>query len=152
MIGNGPLKSEAEQFVATHGLSDNVTLLPGTPDVRSHLRRARIFALSSLFEGSPNVMIEAMATGLPVVGTRVDGIPELVTDGLSGILVDPENAPELAKAFVTLLSDETLCSRMGMEARQKVLADHSLVQMVRATERVFLESLAPLGIAAPPPG
>jgi glycosyltransferase involved in cell wall biosynthesis len=149
MIGNGPLKAEAEQFVATHRLDRHVTLLPGTRDVRSHLRRSRIFALASLFEGSPNVMIEAMATGLPVVGTRVDGIPELVTNGLSGLLVDPEHPSALAEALVTLLRDETLCSRMGTEARQKVLADHSLIQMVRATERVFLETLEPLGMTSP---
>jgi glycosyltransferase involved in cell wall biosynthesis len=141
MIGNGPLKAEAEHFIAAQGLTSHVTLLPGTPDVRSHLRQARVFALASLFEGSPNVMIEAMATGLPVVGTRVDGIPELVTHGRSGLLVEPQDPAALAEALVTLLSDETKCRTMGVQARQKVLTDHSLTHMVRATERVFLECL-----------
>jgi glycosyltransferase involved in cell wall biosynthesis len=141
MIGNGPLKHSVETFIATSGLASNVTLLPGTRDVRSHLRRARIFALASLFEGSPNVMIEAMSTGLPIVATKVDGIPELVTHGLSGLLVEPENPPALAEALITLLLDEQKCSEMGVEARQKVLADHCLKEMVRATEKVFVECL-----------
>ncbi len=141
MVGNGPLKPEVEDFIRSRSLASSVTLLPGTPDVRLHLRRARVFALASLFEGSPNVMIEAMATGLPIVATRVDGIPELVTHGLSGLLVEPENPPALAEALTSVILDEAKCREMGIKAREKVLADHSLTKMVRETEKVFLECL-----------
>ncbi len=149
MVGNGPLKVEVEDFIRSRSLASNVTLLPGTPDVRSHLRRARVFALASLFEGSPNVMIEAMASGLPIVATRVDGIPELVTHGLSGLLVEPENPPALAEALTSLMLNEKRCREMGIQARQKVLADHSLTEMVRETEKVFLECLDHRGAPVP---
>jgi len=152
MIGNGPLKPDVEHFISSHGLTSCVSLLPGTPDVRSHLRRARIFALASLFEGSPNVMIEAMATGLPIVATKVDGIPELLTHGLSGLLVEPENPSALAEAFTALLPDEAKCREMGIQARKKVLTDHSLERMVRDTENVFLECLESSGSQKMIPG
>jgi glycosyltransferase involved in cell wall biosynthesis len=96
--------------------------------------------MSSGFEGSPNVIIEAMATGLPIVATRVDGIPELVEEGKSGFLVEPKNPRALADALIAALTDESKTQAMGRAGRDFILEAYSLDKMVRRTERVILEA------------
>ncbi len=75
-----------------------------------------IFVLPSYQEGLPNVVLEAMACRKPVIATRVGGIPEVVSDGVTGILVEPRNVFQLTEAMQTLLRDEDLCSRLGVAA------------------------------------
>jgi glycosyltransferase involved in cell wall biosynthesis/dienelactone hydrolase len=130
IIGDGPQSLPA---------APNVTLVPATADVRSQLQRAWVFALSSASEASPNVILEAMATGLPVVATRVGGIPELVADGETGWLVPPRDPASLSAALTALLRDEPLRRRLGEAGRRRVLAEFSVARMAQATERVLLE-------------
>ena len=84
IVGNGRLKKEVTAFIEKNSLESRIRLLAGTPDVRPLLKRAWVFTLASVSEASPNVILEAMAAGLPVAATRVGGIPELVSDGLTG--------------------------------------------------------------------
>jgi glycosyltransferase involved in cell wall biosynthesis len=81
-----------------------------------------------------------MAAGLPVVGTSVGGIPELVDHGKTGLLIEPGNPVRFAEALVSLLKDEPRRTAMGRMARETALQRHSIEAMVRATERVFLEA------------
>ncbi len=141
MVGNGPLREDVEGFLAENGLRSKVELVPGTSDVRPYLKSAWVFALASRQEASANVVIEAMAAGLPVVATRVGGIPEIVKDGETGVLVEPGNPEQFAEALTGLLLDEPRRREMGRKAREWALANHSLDEMTRRTELVLLEAL-----------
>jgi glycosyltransferase involved in cell wall biosynthesis len=141
IMGNGPLKDEAERFIRACKMESRISLLPGVSDVRPHLRRATIFALASVREASPNVILEAMACGRPVVATRVGGIPELLLDGETGTVVEPGNPEAFAEALVDLLTNESKRQRMGLKARERILEEFTLEKMVRRTEEVILEAV-----------
>lgn len=141
MVGEGPLKPQVERYVSETGIGDRVKILPGTTDVRPFLRSAWCFVLSSLSEGLPNVVLEAMSAGLPVVATRVGGVPEIVGEGETGFLVKPGDFRSLAASLIKILEDEGRARVMGVAARQRAVRDHSLTGMVRKTERVFLDAV-----------
>lgn len=141
MVGNGPLKEDVRRFVQEHGFASRLRLVSGTDDIRPYLRSAWVFALASRQEASANVVIEAMAAGLPVVATRVGGIPEVVQHGETGILVEPGNAGRFGDALTELLLDEPKRREMGRKAREWALANHSLEEMTRRTENVLLEAV-----------
>ena len=141
MVGNGHLRPQIDDFVRSNELESSVTVLNGTEDIRSHFREAWGFVLPSLFEGSPNVVLEAMACGLPIVSTRVDGVPELVTDGETGFLVEPKDPDSLAQAMIKLLSNDETCREMGKKARETVMREFSMEKMTRRTERIFLDAM-----------
>ena len=90
------------------------------------LTRADALVLPSFAEGVPVVLMEAMAAGLPVIATRIAGIPELVQDGVSGLLVPPGNAPALAKAILDALADPAKKTAMGQAGRAKVTRDFNI--------------------------
>ncbi len=142
IIGDGYLRPEVKEFIRCHGLESKIDLVSGTNDVISHLRRAWVFAMASISESSPNVVIEAMAVGLPVVATMVGGIPELVDQGETGLLVEPGNPGEIARALTGLLRNESERKSMAVKAREKVIAHHSIVKMVKDTESVLMDAVA----------
>lgn len=138
LVGNGPLKADIAatitQIISPPG---RVRFLPARPDLRPLLEQASMLVLSSRQEAFPNVILEAMAMGLPVVATRVGGVPELVTPGETGWLVPPGNVPALAAAMSQLLEDQATRREMGKAARQRAKQDFSLATMVRRHEEVF---------------
>jgi glycosyltransferase involved in cell wall biosynthesis len=140
MVGNGPLRKRLEAEIENLFLQSRVRILPGTEDIRSHFQRAWALVLPSRREASPNVILEAMATGLPVVSTPVGGIPELVAHGQTGILVEPRNTRALTQALNSLLSNESRRSAMGAKGREIAMARYSLEKMVLETEQVLLET------------
>lgn len=105
IIGDGPERAGLEAFSRSHGLSGSVRFLGAMPQetIPGWMSAATLFCLSSLNEGTPNVVIEALASGRPVVATRVGGLPELVTEGESGLLVEPRNSGRLADALAAAL-------------------------------------------------
>ncbi len=141
MVANGSLEPQVREFIARHSLAD-VTLLPGRPDNRDLLSKAWVFALSSIREGSPNVILEAMSAGVPIAATRVGGIPELVQDGHTGLLTEPANPRALADALLHLLENDDLRLRMGEEARRHVLGAHSLDATAKMTGDALLSAMA----------
>jgi glycosyltransferase involved in cell wall biosynthesis len=141
IVGGGYLENEVRRFIDKRGLGRNVKLSLSQPDVLSRLRKAWLFVISSKMESSPNSVLEAMSAGLPVVGTRVGGIPEIVRDGQTGIIVAPRNPEQLAAAILELLRDRTLREEMGDRAREITLKHHSPRIMARATEAVFKNSM-----------
>ena len=86
-------------------------------------------------------MLEAMATELPVVGTRVGGIPELIQDGDTGIVIEPANPVALAEALTRLLYDEDVRRSMGRKGRERVLALHTMERMIEQTQQVIIEAV-----------
>jgi len=140
LVGDGHLKGKVERFIRQHGLQSRITLIPGQSDTRPHLRRAWVCAMSSIREASPNVILEAMASELPVVAPRVGGIPELVEHRATGLIFEPQDPQGLADGLTELLTSEPDRVRMGTKARAKVLEFHTIERMVRETERVLLDA------------
>jgi len=141
ILGNGRLKSKLQSFVARYNLGSSVSIIPGVKDIRPFLRQSWVFAMTSKREAFPNAILEAMSSELPVVATRVGGIPELVDDGRTGVLVDPEDPAAIADALSALLKDDKMRLAMGRKGREKILSFYSLEAMVRETERVLLDAV-----------
>ncbi|AFM24300.1 glycosyltransferase family 4 protein [Desulfomonile tiedjei] len=141
IMGNGSLKADVAQRIEAYSLQNRVRLVPAQSDIRPALRNASVFTLPSASEASPNVVIEAMAMGLPIVGTRVGGIPELIEEGRTGLLVNPGDPRGLADALVSLLANPDKARSMGQAGRERAVARHSLNAMVSRTQEVFLEAL-----------
>jgi len=145
IIGSGPLRDSLRDQIATLGLKGNVALhgQMSQQKLREHLRRALVFALPCVVAANgdrdllPNVLKEAMATGVPVVSTRLGGIEELITDQESGLLVQPGDPKGLAETLGRLLIDGALRSRLAAQARKVIEEDFDL-QINFAKLRVLL--------------
>jgi glycosyltransferase involved in cell wall biosynthesis len=140
LVGSGPLETEMRQTVATLGLEANVLFAGSRGDVPEILPAFDVFALSSRFEGLPIALLEAMATGLACVATGVGGIPEVITDGVDGVLVEPGNPAQLAGAMVDVLRDPARRRALGRRAVARA-GDFEVAGAVRHIERVYDEAL-----------
>jgi glycosyltransferase involved in cell wall biosynthesis len=119
VVGEGPMRDELVSALSAHGVLDSVDFLGYRRDVAFVLHAADVLALPSRSEGMPLAALEGLATGLPVVGHAVGGIPELVVDGQNGRLVPPE-PPLLAAAMADVLGDASLRERLASNARKSV--------------------------------
>jgi glycosyltransferase involved in cell wall biosynthesis len=128
LVGDGAERGWIEARIAELGLADAVTITGylGQAEVAAELAKADIFVLPSFAEGVPVVLMEAMATGLPVVTTRIAGIPELVEDGVSGRIVAPGDVAGLTDAIAGLLADPDRRTAMGIAGRAHVAAEHDV--------------------------
>ena len=119
-------------------LADCVRLLGEWIDIAPVLAVADIFILPSRWEGLPMALLEAMAVGLPVIATRVEGVEETITDGIDGLLVPPEDSDELARAIIRLLKDPESQKKFGAAARTRVLQHHTTEAMCRKYYELML--------------
>lgn len=126
LVGEGDMRPALSQLAERLGVADSITFAGavGQDDIRAFYADADIFCLSSFAEGLPVVLIEAMATQLPVVATRIAGIPELVEHEVNGLLVSPARADRLADAVERLVAGEELRLRLGQAGRDKVVAEY----------------------------
>ena len=111
-------------------------------DITRLLPAINLLAIPSLFEGMPNVALEAMAAGLPIIATSVGGTPEVVVDGKTGYLVPPRNPDALADAILKLLDNPDLCLRMGRAGRERVKKHFSIERTIKKTEQIYEDLLA----------
>ncbi|QDV05194.1 GDP-mannose-dependent alpha-(1-6)-phosphatidylinositol monomannoside mannosyltransferase [Planctomycetes bacterium Poly30] len=140
LAGEGPLRARLEAEIQTRGLEHSVRLLGACQreEIRALLQRSDAIALTSILdssgrrEGIPVSLMEGMAAGLPVISSRLSGIPELVTHGESGLLVDPGDEEGLAQAIETLRADPELRQRMGRAGRLRVEQDFDLAENAAA--------------------
>ncbi|HKY67879.1 MAG TPA: glycosyltransferase, partial [Acidimicrobiales bacterium] len=140
LVGTGPLEDELRALAAELGIGRR-THLPGSrDDVFSLLAAFDVFALSSRFEGLPIALLEAMATGVAPVATAVGGIPEVITDGRDGLLVQPGDPVQLAAALDRLLGDHDARATIGEAARTRALS-FDLANAVRRTEAIYAVAL-----------
>jgi len=137
IIGDGPERSRLAAFVEGARLGDCVWLPGSRDDVCALLPNFDVFVLSSLAEGISNTILEAMASGLPVIATAVGGNTELVVDRTTGRLVPSGDIPALAEAFAQMLDDREFALRCGAQGRARVNAMFSLPVMVRAYDAVY---------------
>jgi glycosyltransferase involved in cell wall biosynthesis len=139
LVGAGPDRPRVERAIRELGLQDRITLTGALnqKEVREQFARADVFVLPSLAEGIPVVLMEAMASGVPCVTTPVNGIPELVEHGRTGLLARPGDAESLAEQLQRLIDDPALRRELALAARDKVLADFDLERNVAALGRIF---------------
>jgi glycosyltransferase involved in cell wall biosynthesis len=140
LVGDGPLRDPLARLIGQLGLTARVKLMPGQADVRPLYHRASLLALSSRTESLPNVILEAMAAGLPVAATRVGGVPELAAHGVTGLLTPPGDAPALAAALSLLLGDAALRARVGQAGRRRAVQEFSLDHMAGRFAELLAES------------
>ena len=144
LVGGGPMQGALEAAVRDLDLDDRVEIAGALahPSVLARIRSADILCLPSFAEGVPIVLMEAMALGAPVVATRVMGIPELVEHGVSGLLVAPGSAVELASALERLVEDPGLRLTLGRSARERVAAEFDLHESARQLRELFERELS----------
>jgi glycosyltransferase involved in cell wall biosynthesis len=149
IVGEGPDRAELEAEIRRLGIGERVRLVGERRDVPELLAGADVFVLSSASEGMPVSVLEAMAAGLPVVGSRVGGVPELVVDGQTGLLVEPGDPDELAAAIGRLLADRELRRRLGDAGRDRVQRHFGLDSFRRAHVELYSRELARRGLPVP---
>lgn len=143
IVGEGPERGKIERAIRTLGLQ-NVTLTGQVVSAEPHYALADIAVLSSLSEGSPNALLEAMAAGVAVVATSVGGIPEMVAHEESALLVQPGNREQMRAAIERLLCEDGLAPRLILKARELVEARHSPEERTRRICRIYRDLLAGL--------
>lgn len=142
IVGEGSLRETFVREAERRGLAASVTL-PGTrSDVPVFFAGLDQFWLTSDWEGTPNVVLEALAAGLPVIATRVGGTPEVVDDGETGVLVEAGDSSAIARASLELAADPERAAAMGRRAAQAARERFSIAAMVEATTRVYEAALA----------
>jgi 2-polyprenyl-3-methyl-5-hydroxy-6-metoxy-1,4-benzoquinol methylase len=137
VIGGGEIEGNLKRKVLDLGLERNIIFTGFREDIPSLLSVMDVFMLSSLSEGLPNVILEAMASGLPVVATKVGGIPEVVVEGESGFLVQPRDFRNLAAAVIRFLENKELRFRMGSRGRMIAEERFALGKMVSDYETLY---------------
>ena len=141
IVGGGPEHEALQRRIEQLGLTLTVRLLGNRSDVAALLAESDVFVLSSIAEGTPLTLLEAMASGLPVVATEVGGVASLVENGTTGTLVPPGDAPALAEALDPYIADEALRRRHGDAGRARVTARFSLNAMLSAYTALYDELL-----------
>jgi glycosyltransferase involved in cell wall biosynthesis len=136
-LGEGSLRAELEAQVSELGLQDYVRMLGQVADIRDWMAAADICVLPSFAEGLPLFAIECLAAGRPMVASAVDGTPEIVVDGRTGLTVAPGDPAALAQAITRLLNDQQLASELGTAGAQWVREHFTLDRQIHETEELY---------------
>ncbi|HEV7898102.1 MAG TPA: glycosyltransferase [Planosporangium sp.] len=140
LIGDGPERARLAALIGSHGLDGVVELAGARAQASRFLPEYQFAVLASHHEGLPNAVLEAMAAGLPVVATAVGGVPEIISDGETGLLVAPHAPAELAAAIARVAGDPALRVRLGAAAREAAAA-LSMLTCVERHERLYRDHL-----------
>ncbi|MCC6454710.1 MAG: glycosyltransferase [Caldilineaceae bacterium] len=151
IIGDGPQAEQLAQLIKENNLEDYVHLegVVFQEGLKDYLTRAEIITLPCVvaqdqdMDGIPNSLMEGMAMGIPAVSTSISGIPELIEDNHTGLLVPPNDATALANALARLLSDHDLRDRLGKSGREKVMAEYEIQKNTRQLLNIFRARLGP---------
>lgn len=149
IAGEGPQHRELEALLDRLGMSDTVMLLGRRMDVPDLLEIMDVAVCSSDFEGSPLAVMEYMEAERPIVATRVGGVPDLIDDGVHGLLVEPNDPVALASAIEKLLRDPERGRTMGRQARERRRREFDLDVMVAKVEALYVELLNARGVLPP---
>ena len=148
LVGSGPLVEDVRNLARALGLADRVEFLGECDHTAEVLSRATVFVLSTCYEAFPISILEAMRAGLPIVASRVGGIPEAVSDGASGFLVEPFREDLLADALERLFLDPGLREEAGQQGRQIFLERFTDKRMIQQTLQIY-RLLSKTGITVP---
>lgn len=139
IVGEGKMKTDLMGLVEVLGIQQNVVFKSGCLDTAEVLCATDIFVLPSLKEGLGLALMEAMAAGLPAIGSNIGGIKSLIKDGVTGLLVEPADEKGLTKAILNLLKDPQLCAKLGKNAGSFISENFSQEKMVKLTEELYLK-------------
>lgn len=142
-VGSGPDWEEAKIIAKELDILSKVTFLGDRLDVADLLSKSQIFILSTHYEGLPISILEAMRAGLPIIATNVNGIPEQVLDGKTGLLVDRQNVRGLAEAITTLVDNPQLREKMGKEGIEQLKREFTIDEMVASTKALYQSLMQP---------
>lgn len=145
IVGDGPSRAALESRRTELGLDRQVRFCGYQSDVEPYLAQADVFLLSSISEGIPLTLLEAMAVGLPGIATDVGGNREVIVPGVTGYLVPPRSPEALAEAMLSIQADPLAIERMGHASRQRIEAEFGLANVVAQYEAIYLEYLGRRG-------
>jgi len=139
IVGDGPRRKELRSLILRYGIHREVAMVGAVQHehIQRYLRESDLLVHPSVSEGIPVVLMEAMATGLPVIATNITGIPELVEDGQNGILVPPRDSMQLADATMRILQDSDLRLRLGRNARDTIVRGFHVDSRTGMVARLF---------------
>lgn len=140
-VGEGPLRSSMTEWVVERGLQSSVHFAGWRPDVPELLKAGDVLSLTSLWEGMPNIVLESMAAGLPVVVSRIEGTAELIREGETGLLVTPGSVSEMEQQIEKVLLDREFSTSLAKDAQQSVFKGFTLEAMIRSYEQLYLRLL-----------
>lgn len=143
LVGDGPLRADVERAIASEGLGERLRLIGWDLDVATRLARASALLLSSRFEGLPLVVLEAMAAGVPVVATAVDGTPEAVVEGESGLLFAPGDVAGGAAQLLRALREPELRARLIAGADRRLAERFDRASFRRAMTQLVADEVGP---------
>ena len=141
ILGDGSQRRQLEAQSCALGLADRVTFAGMVDDIAPALQLSSACVLPSRAEGMPNVLLEAMACGVPVVATAVGGCPDIISDGRNGLLVAPEDPGALADAIGAVFSDPTAARAMGDRARHAIGQDYSITAITATYQALYQQLL-----------
>lgn len=142
LVGDGPERGRIEAAAVSSGVADRVRFAGFRDDPAPYLRDADVFVMPSAAEACPMALLQAMASRVPVIASRVGGVPEIVRDGIDGLLVPPGSVDDLAEALRLLTTDAALRSRIGSAGQARVTARFRLEQSVQSLLEVYDEVAA----------
>jgi sugar transferase (PEP-CTERM/EpsH1 system associated) len=142
LVGEGPERDKIQQLVRDRNLSGRVHFLGLRTDIPALLAAADLFLLTSISEGIPVTLIEAMAAGLPIVSTRVGGVSEVVDDGQTGLLAPSGEDAALSERILELASNREMCREMGQRGRERAAAHFAEKRMHAGYARLYDEMLS----------
>jgi glycosyltransferase involved in cell wall biosynthesis len=148
LVGDGEERPAIEEHATMAGVREHFIFLGRRADVPEVLACCELSVLASRAEGFPNVVLESMAAGLPVVATQVGGTPEIIEDGQSGLVVPPRDHQALAEAILRVLRDPILAGNFSQAGRQRVRTHFTFARLVGETEQLY--ATAPLERATEP--
>jgi glycosyltransferase involved in cell wall biosynthesis len=141
VAGEGKLKQRLKDLAQKKNVSDTIRFIGFSNRVPALLRGADLFVLPSRYEGMPNALLEAMAAGKACIATAVNGAPELLVDGISGFLVEPENTNQIFEKIKILLTDDAFRQHMGWSARKRVEGYFTIKTMINHLEELFEQQI-----------
>jgi len=137
IIGDGPERNKLESIICKYNLKDKVKITGWRTDASEIISILDIFVLPSLWEGTPNVILEAMAYGKPVISTKVGGVPELIENMKEGILIAPADSNELAEKIIWMTQNKNKAAEFGINAKEKIKKSFSIEKMIAETELIY---------------
>jgi len=137
IFGEGKLKSILEQQIAKNQLQNSIFLPGSLKNAKKYLKAFNIFILPSVKEGLPYVILEAMNAELPIIATRVGGIPEIIENNVNGLLISPADPDEIIDAVLTLLNNPSLTNQLSQKAKQILDEKFNFEKMIDETSRLY---------------
>ncbi|MFN2176392.1 MAG: glycosyltransferase [Anaerolineales bacterium] len=141
LVGDGPLRLDIEEEIKKLKLSEKVILTGLKRDVQSYLSIMDVFLITSLWEGLPRTVLQAMAMGIPVVAYKSGGIPEVVNDGISGYLCNPGDIDEMTKKTILLLKNPIMREEMGRKGSSMISNEFDLQVMIKQVSQLYFDLL-----------